>query len=442
MRPCLHFDDLTGCCKYSFPRYSVSMVKKTILDNRVRVISENIPHAYSVTIGIWVARGSRNEQIASNGISHFIEHLLFKGTEQRTALQIAREIDSLGGILNAFTGREYVCYYVKVLHRFLPQAVALLSDIFLNSVFDSDEIEKERKVILQEIGLIEDTPDDYVHDLFTQSFWKGHPLGMPIIGTEESVGSSSRDVILDYRDETYRSEDIIIAAAGRVDHQELLNLINGTFDRIPSGSIPAPTSSLSPVKSTEMVEKDLEQVHLCLGTLALPQNDPRRYEAFILNAVLGGSMSSRLFQEVREKLGLAYSIYSYVSSHSDSGSLAVYAGTSRERLNEVIDIILREMKRFKTEPLAADELRDAQEQLKGNVMLSLESSDNRMTKLAKNEIYFGRPQSLPEIIRGIDRVTPQSLLQLADELIDDRYLTLVLMGKLGSRYALPEGLSL
>lgn len=408
------------------------MVKKTTLDNRIRVISENIPHAYSVTIGIWVARGSRNEQVQYNGVAHFIEHLLFKGTEQRSALQIAREIDSLGGVLNAFTGREYVCYYAKVLHRFLPQAVALLSDIFLNSLFDAEEIEKERKVILQEIGLLEDSPDDYVHDLFSQNFWKDHPLGMPIIGTEQSVGDLSRDFILRYRDDTYRGDEIIIAAAGRVDHEELLSLINGLFDGVPSGSSPVSTLPFTPAKSTETVEKDLEQVHLCLGTRALPQNDPRRYEAFILNAVLGGSMSSRLFQEVREKLGLAYSIYSYIASHSDSGSLAVYAGTSRERLDEVIDIILREMRRFKTEPLSHDELHDAQEQLKGNVLLSLESSDNRMTKLAKNEIYFGRPQPLREIIKGIDRVTPQGLLDLAAELIDDRYLTMVLMGKVGT----------
>jgi len=418
------------------------MVNKTVLDNGVRVISENIPHAHSVTIGIWVASGSRNERNEFNGVAHFIEHLLFKGTAQRSALEIAREIDSLGGILNAFTGREYVCYYAKVLHKFLPKAVALLSDIFLNSLFDPEEIEKERKVILQEIGLLEDTPDDLIHDLFTQNFWQGHPLGMPIIGTEASVGALSRDFIVGYRDDAYRAEDIIIAAAGRVDHAELLTLLNGLFDCVPGGRTTGQSSRPTPRRKVEVVEKDLEQVHLCLGTLSIPQSHPRRYEAFILNAVLGGSMSSRLFQEVREKLGLAYSIYSYIASHSDSGSLAVYIGTSRERLNEVIDIVLRELKRLRTEPLSQAELLDAQEQLKGNVLLSLESSDNRMTKLAKNEIYFGQYQPLREIVKGIERVTPLSILDLAEEMIDDRYLTLVLMGRPENTFTLPAGINL
>jgi predicted Zn-dependent peptidase len=417
------------------------MIKKSVLDNGIRVISEKIPHAHSVTIGIWVARGSRSEQAELAGVSHFIEHLLFKGTEKRSALQIAREIDSLGGILNAFTGREYVCYYAKVLYRFLPQAVALLSDIFINSVFDPQEIEKERKVILQEIGLLEDTPDDYIHDLFARSFWHGHPLGMPVIGSEQSVGSLTRESIVDYRNDTYRAGDIIISVAGRVDHRELLPMLEGVFDCIPPGRIAAPDKPVTTGNMTEVLEKDLEQVHLCLGTLALSQGDSRRYEAFILNTIFGGSMSSRLFQEVREKMGLAYSIFSYITSHADTGALAVYAGTSRDRLDEVIAIIVREMKRLKNELLPDDELHDAKEQLKGNILLSLESSDNRMTRLARNEIYFGRPQPVREIVKGIDLVTPRSIIELAAELIDDRYLTLVLMGRVGN-YVLPETIHL
>jgi predicted Zn-dependent peptidase len=417
------------------------MIKKTVLHNGIRVISEKIPHAHSVTIGIWVARGSRSEQAEMAGVSHFIEHLLFKGTEKRSALQIAREIDSLGGILNAFTGREYVCYYAKVLYRFLPQAVALLSDIFNNSVFDPQEIEKERKVILQEIGLIEDTPDDFIHDLFARSFWHSHPLGMPVIGTEQIVGSLTRESIVDYRNDTYRAGDIIISVAGRVDHRELLGLLDGVFDAVPPGRIVAPEKPNSIGNKTEVLEKDLEQVHLCLGTLALSQDDSRRYEAFILNTILGGSMSSRLFQEVREKMGLAYSIFSYITSHADTGALAVYAGTSKDRLDEVITIIGREMKRLKNELLFDDELHDAKEQLKGNILLSLESSDNRMTRLAKNEIYFGRPQPVREIVKGIDLVTSRSILELAETLIDDRYLTLVLIGRVGHS-DLPETIHL
>ena len=418
------------------------MVKKTVLKNGIRVISENIPHSHSVTIGIWVANGSRSEAAEHNGVAHFIEHLLFKGTNRRNAHQIAREIDAIGGILNAFTSREYVCYYAKVLHRFLPKAVDLLADIFLNSQFDPEEIEKERKVILQEIGLQEDTPDDLVHDLYCRKFWQGDPLGMPIIGTQKSIGALTREIIVEYRDNAYRGEEVVVAAAGLVDHAKLLLLLEGLFDRLKPGRSAAAPSRLSPGRKTEVMIRDLEQVHLCLGTLSLPQNHPKRYDAFILNTIFGGSMSSRLFQEVREKYGLAYSIYSYITSHSDSGSLAVYAGTGRDRLDDVIEIILREMKRLKTEPMAAEELNEAKEQLKGNILLSLESSDNRMTKVAKNEIYLGQYQPLRQVMKGIDRVTSGSILDLAGEIIDERFLTMAVIGKLPSGYDIPAGSSL
>ncbi|SNB45652.1 pitrilysin family protein [Geobacter sp. DSM 9736] len=408
------------------------MVSKTVLHNGIRVISEHIPSAYSVSIGFWVASGSRHETSEANGIAHFIEHLLFKGTPRRTALDIAREMDSMGGILNAFTSREYVCYYAKVLDKFLPQAVDLLSDIFLNSLFDPEEIEKERKVVLQEISMLEDNPDDYVHDLFSRNFWKGHSLGMPIIGNEESVGGLSREAIISYRDRTYLGGNIIIAAAGNIAHQDLLKLVEGVFSNHPSGSSSSPEEERNICKRIETYEKDLEQAHLCLGTTALPQDHPLRYEAYILNTVLGGSMSSRLFQEIRERHGLAYSVYSYMISHSDSGSLVIYAGSSPDQVGQVIEIALKELKRLKTEALTATELESAKEQIKGNILLSLESSDNRMSKLAKNEIYFGDYQPLPEIIKGFDRVTSTSLLDLCGELLDDRYFTMVLMGKVSS----------
>jgi len=407
------------------------MVNKTVLNNGVRVISENIPHAYSVSIGIWVANGSRHERRESNGVAHFIEHLLFKGTKRRSALEIAREIDSVGGILNAFTGREFVCYYAKVLDAFLPKAVDLLSDIFLNSIFDPEEIEKERKVILQEINMLEDTPDDYIHDLFSQQLWHGHPLGMPIIGNEESVGGLSRNFIVDYRNQKYCAEDIIITAAGKVDHQELLNSLSDMCAQIQSGSRSKTARRPTYKKRVAVFEKDLEQVHLCLGLKALPQNHEARYSAHIMNTILGGSMSSRLFQEVREKAGLAYAIYSYMANHSDTGSLAVYAGTSQESLAEVIELTLREFKRLKSETVSSVEVDSAKAQLKGNILLSLESSDNRMTKLAKNEIYFGRYQPFEEIIAGFDRVTAKTLKELCERLFDDRFVTLVLMGKEG-----------
>ncbi len=407
----------------------LSMVSKTILDNGVRVISEYMPHAHSVSIGIWVANGSRHERREHNGVAHFIEHLLFKGTLRRTALDIAREIDSVGGVLNAFTSHEYVCYYAKVLDKNLPQAVDLLTDIFLHSTFDPDEIEKERKVVLQEISMLEDSPDDYVHDLFHRSFWRGHPLGMSILGTAESIGSLSRDAILAHRDEMYRSGDIIIAVAGNVRHDELLRLINVSFDCVSEGT--GRDFCHLPVygQKVEVVEKDLEQLHICLGTKSLPHNHPRRFEVYLMNTILGGSMSSRLFQEIRERLGLAYTVYSYVVSHTDAGSLVIYAGTSPEKLNDVMTITCTELRRLKTELVTTTELDAAREQIKGNILLSLESSDNRMTKLAKNEIYFGRYLSLAELTDGFDGVTADGILDLANDFFTVDYVTLALTGK-------------
>jgi predicted Zn-dependent peptidase len=406
------------------------MVNKTTLHNGIRVITQTIPHAYSVSIGIWVTNGSRNERPEFNGVSHFIEHLLFKGTEQRTALQIAREIDSIGGVLNAFTGREFVCYYAKVLADYLPKAVDLLSDIFLNSRFPEDEIDKERQVILQEIKMLEDNPDDYIHDLFHQNVWHGHPLGMPIIGTVPSVEQLTRDFIVDYKNDHYRADEIIIAVAGKVEHAQLLQHVSGVFDRIPRGAERRVCELPQYEKRFDRVDRDLEQVLLCLGTKALPQSHPRRFEALLLNTILGGSMSSRLFQEVREKEALAYSIYSYLASHSDAGTLVVSLGTTAERFEAVVAIILREMRKLKTELLSADELMAAREQLKGHIHLSLESSDNLMSKLAKNEIYFGSYQPIEQIMAGFDQVTAASLQALCHELFDERYFTLQIMGKL------------
>uniref|UniRef100_C6E2P4 Peptidase M16 domain protein n=1 Tax=Geobacter sp. (strain M21) TaxID=443144 RepID=C6E2P4_GEOSM len=408
------------------------MIKKTILNNGIRVITERIPYASSVSIGIWVANGSRHERRESNGVAHFIEHLLFKGTERRSSLDIAREIDSVGGVLNAFTSREYVCYYAKVLDKFLPKAVDLLTDIFLHSTFDPEEIEKERRVVLQEINMMEDTPDDLIHDLFHQHFWKGHPLGMSILGDAESVTGLSRDSIIAYKEQMYRSDDVIVTAAGNLTHDKLTALLEEYLHSVPSGN--GRTASTPPVyeRRIELVEKDLEQIHVCLGLKGVQQSHPQRYDAFIMNAILGGSMSSRLFQEVREKSGLAYSVYSYIASHADAGSLVVYAGASPENQAELVEIMLREIGRFKREPVPAEQLDGAREQLKGNLLLSLESSDNRMSRLAKNEIYFGTPLPLSEIMEGFDRVTAESIQTLAVDILDNSALTLVMLGRIGT----------
>ncbi|MRR55303.1 MAG: insulinase family protein [Deltaproteobacteria bacterium] len=418
------------------------MITKSVLHNGIRVISETMPHSHSVSIGIWITNGSRNDQIDINGASHFIEHLLFKGTPTRNALDIAREIDSVGGVLNAFTCREYVCYYAKVLDEALPKAVELLADIFLNSLFDQADIEKERKVVFQEIWMLKDNPDSYIHDLFCQNLWKSHPLGMSIIGTEETVGRISRETLLDFRNKRFCAEDIIIAVAGNVVHDDLMVLLEKLFSDVTPGAYAKNESTPAYKKQINLNNKDLEQVHLCLGTKALPQNSPKRYVGYIINTILGGGISSRLFQEVREKRGLAYSVYSYILSHSDAGTFVVYAGTKKEQLFEVIEVILQLMKKMKSEPVTSAEMLFSIDHLKGNLLLSLESTDNRMTKLAKNEIYFDRQISIPEIVAGLERVTTNDIIDLCNELFQDRFLTLELMGKLDDLSIKPSSISL
>lgn len=418
------------------------MVNRSLLTNGVRVISQRIPHSYSVSIGFWVLGGSRYERPEFNGVSHFIEHLLFKGTERRTAFEIARETDSIGGFMNAFTGREFVCYYAKVLEDYLPRAVDLLADIFLNSRFPEEEIDNERKVILQEIRMLEDAPDDHLHDLFHRNFWDGHPLGLPIIGSTDSIQGMSRQFLLDYKRDTYRGGDIVITAAGMVDHQALVEMLAPLFESVQEGS--ARPACTPPVYSKRCCksDRDLEQMLFCLGTKGLAQNHPGRHDAQVLNTLLGGSMSSRLFQEVREKEGLAYSIYSYLASHSDTGALVISSGTSCEKFPQVMDILLRELRKLKKEPPSEEELSSARQQLKGNILLSLESSDNIMSKLAKNEIYLGGYQPVEQVIAGFSAVTRESLLDLCNELFDESQFTLQLLGNMSSVTFGPDDISL
>lgn len=408
---------------------SVRTVQKSVLDNGIRVITEEIPSAHSVTVGFWVENGSRHEKEGLSGISHFIEHMLFKGTETRSALAIAKEIDSVGGVLNGFTSREYSCYYAKVLARKLPMAIDLLSDIVLNSVFSSEEIEKERRVILQEIHMLEDTPDDYVHDLFSQVFWRSHPLGYPVLGTRDSVGSVNREDLVSFMGERYCGSKILICAAGDLDHQEIVDHIARAFSGVKRGNLLPSFAEIEYQRGISFDEKDLEQVHLCLGTRALPQDHPNRFESYLLNSILGGSMSSRLFQQIREARGLAYSIYSYLNCHSDSGALVIYSGTAPKDASQVVSIMLRELSRLKNELVGEDELHAAKEQLKGNLLMSMESTDNRMTRIAKNEIYLGRHLSIKEVMAGINQVTREEIRRLAGFILQDDYLNLKALGR-------------
>ncbi len=405
------------------------MIKTTTLHNGVRIVTQNIGYMHTVTTGIWVANGTRSEAPEDNGVAHFIEHMLFKGTERRNAQQITREIDSMGGILNAFTGHEYVCYYAKVLAKFLPRAADLLADIFLNSTFPPEEIERERKVVLQEIKMRDDSPEECIHDQFHQNFWQGQMLGMPVLGSEETIGGLSRTAILSHKSSRYRPQDIIIAAAGNVNHDELVALLAPLFSEISSPWQPLVNDRFPlPEKKICTTVREMEQTLVCLGTRSLRYDHEDRYALFLLTTILGGGMSSRLFQEIREKKGLAYSVYSYIVPHADSGALVTYAGTEKDHCREVIDIAQREMTRFVAEPVPQDELDAAREQLKGKTLMSLESSDSLMTRLAKNEIYLQKQQPIDDVLAHYDAVHSEDLQRVSRELFRSEFLHLEVMG--------------
>ena len=408
------------------------MFAKAVLDNGVRVVTQEMLDHRSVSLGIWVESGSRHEESHESGISHFIEHLLFKGTERRTAAQIAEEMDAVGGVLNAFTSKEHTCYYAKVLDEDLPLAIDLLTDIFLHSSFDSEEIERERSVILQEISQAEDTPDDYVHDLFSLDFFRDHPLGRPICGGAETVNAFRRDDFLNFFKLRYRPRRVVVAAAGHLRHAALVEELNGRLGLITdsSNNQVAGAGELAPQTGSGVFPhtKSLEQVHLCLGMAGLHQTHPERYAAYVLNTLLGGGMSSRLFQEIREKRGKAYSVYSFASSYRDVGYLGVYAGTSTEWVEEVIELILAELKNLGAGHLKDEEIRRTQGQLVGNMVLGLESTDSWMSHIARNEIYFGEPITTDEICRGVRAVTRDAVVDLASRLFGSRGMAVSLLG--------------
>lgn len=409
------------------------MVNETIFNNGVRLVTQNVPGMHTVSLGIWVRNGSRQEGPAETGIAHFIEHLLFKGTERRTTRQITREIDSIGAILNAFTGHEYVCYYTKSLVSFLPQVADVLSDMFLNSTFPQDEIEKERNVVLQEIKMRDDSPEEAIHDRFHLSFWKGHPLGQPILGTVETISNITRDQIVDYKNRCYGPEEIVISAAGGVEHNRLEELMGKAFASLNSKGSAGKNAAPDRINSRRVLEisdRELEQTLICLGTDGLSHSDPLRYALIVMNTILGGGMSSRLFQEIREKRGIAYSVYSYVSSYSDVGAMTVFAGSDRQRSCEAVKIILKEMAKLRDEKVHEEELSAAREQIKGKILMSLESSDSYMSRLARSYLNFGRFQPIEEVMAGFDAVTIDDIQMLANRLIKDEALNVQIMGKI------------
>jgi predicted Zn-dependent peptidase len=406
--------------------------RKTILPNGIRLVTEEIPHVRSVAVGVWVDTGSRWESTRRSGISHFIEHLVFKGTESRSAEDIAKAVDSVGGQMDAFTTKEHTCFYVTVLDRHLPLAADLLSDILLHPRFAPDDLEREKTVVFQEFKMVEDTPDDLIHDLFAERVWATHPLGRPILGDRKVIQGLDRDTVLAHFREEYCPARITIAAAGRLEHDRLVDLLGTRFQGF-TGACPERNGGVPTLsRRVELIDKPLEQVHFVLGGAGLEQGAPDRYALFLLNTVIGGGMSSRLFQEVRERQGLVYSIHSGNAAFRDGGLFYIYAGTEPADYGRVVDLTLQELRKVRTAGITADELTRAKEHLKGSLMLSLESTSSRMSRVAKHELYFGRPFSLDEIQASIDGVSAEEIDALIARLFGAAPPSLVALGPDGA----------
>ena len=405
-------------------------VSRTSLPNGIRIITETVPHVRSVSIGVWVGTGARRETVPQNGISHFIEHMLFKGTGKRSAEEIAREADSTGGNLDAYTAKELVSYNIKVLDEHLPTAFDLLADLVLNPRFDAEDIAKEKGVILEELKMEVDNPEYLVHETFFSKFWKNHSLGRSILGTKATIESFNKETIRSYYDEVYTSSNIVITAAGHLAHSRIVELALQYFGDLPSTAAMAPEKSPSPQAPLILKNKrSLEQAHLCMGVPAYPIADERRYGTYVLSTILGGGMSSRLFQNVREKHGLAYSVFSELNLYRDSGCLAVYAGTSPENLKKVILMVVDEFRQMCTEAVPAEELRRAKDHLKGSLALSIESTSARMSNLARQELFFGRFQSVDEMMEGIERVDAAQVQTIANDFFSGKQVGVTGLGR-------------
>jgi predicted Zn-dependent peptidase len=409
-------------------------LRRTILPNGLIVLTERMEHLRSVAMGVWIKSGSRAEEAEINGISHFVEHMVFKGTRNRSAQRIAREMDSIGGNLDAFTGKETICFNVKSLAEHVPIALDVLSDLVLNPVFASGDIERERGVILEEIKIDEDNPDILVHELFTQNFWKDHPLGKPILGTSATVARMDQPTLLNYHAGRFHAGNMIFSAAGNLHHDEFVQALSekfATLRTLQPGMIPAELPApLSMAKILLKNKKALEQVQICLGVPAPRVADENRFATLILNTVLGGGMSSRLFQTIREERGMAYSVFSDLSPYRDTGALCVYAGTSAGKALECIDLILCEFAKLKQEPLSEEELTRAKDQLKGNILMGLESSNSRMANLARQEMYFGQFFASEEIIARVEAVEATQVQRMAQQLFDPERIAVTLLGRL------------
>jgi predicted Zn-dependent peptidase len=406
-------------------------IRRQVLPNGLTVITEEMKHIRSVAIGIWIRTGSRDEDKQWNGISHFVEHMVFKGTKRRSAEAIAREVDSIGGNIDAFTAKECISFSIKVLDEHVPIALDVLSDLVLDPIFDEQDITRERGVILEEIKMDEDNPDYLVHEIFTQNFWKDHPLGRPILGTRDTVRKFERGPVVDFYTQRFASGNIIITAAGYLNHEHFVELVSQHFAALKpmsNGFHSAPPKIVPRIILRN--KKSLEQVQICVGVPSYPITHEKRHSSYILNTLLGGGMSSRLFQNIRERQGLAYAIYSDLNPYRDTGCLSVYAGTSRTSATKVVESIVSEFCKLKTERVSDEELRRAKDQLKGSLMLSLESSTARMSNLARQEMYFDRFYGLDELIEKIEGVTAEELQELANTFFQPENIAVTVLGNL------------
>ena len=409
----------------------VRNINREVLPNGLTIITEQMEHIRSVSIGIWVKTGSRDEDLQFNGISHFIEHMVFKGTKHRSAEDIARQVDSIGGNMDAFTAKECISFNIKVLDEHLPIALDVLGDLVLNPVFDAQDITRERGVILEEIKMDEDSPDYLVHEIFTQNFWKDHPLGKPILGTKDTVKKFERDPVMDFYGQRFAPANLIICAAGHLKHSHFVDLVGKHFAQMKpmKNGFHSPPPGIVP-RIIMRNKKALEQVQICVGVPSHPITHEKRHASYILNTLLGGGMSSRLFQNIRERQGLAYSIYSDLNPYRDTGCLSVYAGTSRASATKVVESIVSEFRKLKSETVPSEELRRAKDQLKGSLMLSLESSMARMSNLARQEMYFDHFYGLDELIEKIEAVTTEELQELAKQFFQTESIAVTVLGNL------------
>jgi len=406
-------------------------IQKRVLPNGLVVLTETMSHVRSVSVGVWIRNGSRREVQEENGLAHFMEHMVFKGTERRSAEAIAREMDSVGGMLDAFTSKEQICFNAKVLDEHLPIAFDVIADLVLRPKFDSEDVKKERQVVLEEIKMDLDNPEYLLHEIFTRGFWPEHPLGRPILGTPETVKKFNRDALRQRFQHWFAPDRLVLSAAGNVKHEQVLELVEREFGSLnPSGDPEAHDAPSTHAPIHIESKRELEQVHVCIGVPSVPLADERRFAVAVMNNLLGGGMSSRLFQNIREKQGLAYAVYSELNLFRDTGCFMIYAGTAHETATRVVNSVIEEFRQLKQELIGEDELRRAKDHLKGSLMLSLESTSSRMSNLARQEMYFGRFFTLDELVESVEQVTADDVQRIARAFFDPKHIALTVLGNL------------